>query len=99
MIRDIGNTNDFRTGYQLRYPSPHRQRHCAVRRPVSVGNPLHDIVVEPFELARHRGHRFDVEGALGRALVDDGRAERHHYGVRHTDDLARLGRTEAIAGS
>jgi hypothetical protein len=48
---------------------------------------LHDITVEPFELARHRGHRLDVEGALGRALVGDGRAERHHYGVRHTDDL------------
>ena len=81
---------------KARAPAAHRKRHRAVRRPVSVGNPLHDVVVEPFEPAGHRGRRFDVKGTFGRAPVGDGRAERHHHGVRHTHHRAehRLNRCD-----
>src|SRR5271163_3615737 len=82
-------TEDGRSGLEICRQAAHGQRYGAVRRPVSVRNPLHDIAIEPFELAGHRGCRSDVDGALGRTPVDDGRAERDDYGIRDTHDLAR----------
>lgn len=50
---------------------PTASKLCCAR--ASIGpEPVPRRLVEPFELARHRGHRFDVDGAFGRALVAAG---------------------------
>ena len=91
VIRDIGNPENDWTRLEFRRQAAHRKCHRAVRRPISVGNPLHHVVVEPLELAGHRGRRLHVDGTLGRAAVGDRAAERHHNGVRDTDPLALRG--------
>ncbi len=91
VLGDAGNPDDGGTRLEIARQAAHRKLHRAVRRPEAVGNPLHNVVVEPFELAGHRGRRFDFNGALGRVpigWVSYRRTERHHHGVRHAHHLA-----------
>lgn len=90
MVGNAGNADDFGTGCEVHRPAAHRQRDRAVSRPEIVGNPLDHVAVNPFELARHRRRRFDVNGALSSKPVGDRRTERHDYGMCDSDNRARL---------
>ena len=47
-----------------------------------------EIVFNPFELARHRRHRLDVNGAFGRAPIGDRAVERDHHRMGYAHDRA-----------
>ena len=94
---DVCNTEQLVAGLEALRHLLDPDRDPGVRRPVVVRNPLHDIAVDPLEVAGHVARRADVDGPFSGAVIGHGSVERHHHRVfdPHHSPVARQDRSDA----